>query len=101
MKVQALVLTFDEQIGFAELLVKRYDALWPSHPFEFLIPFQDSDRIPSSLRDHPNCRLVRAQRNVRSSMAALLDGIDDHDWLFWAIDDRYPIQAAADQLDRL
>ncbi len=97
-----MVLTFDAQIGFADLLVQRYDQLWPSHPFEFLIPYQDAGGVPTSLNDNPRCRLVRAAGDIRSSMTALLDGVEDGDWVFWAIDDRYPIQVCEpDRLDQV
>jgi hypothetical protein len=88
----AILLTMDSQLGLAELVHKRYSILWPENPFTFRIPFNGSARGPAIayLRQQPDCDIVTAERAIRSTMRALLEGIGDASWVFWCIDDRFP-----------
>jgi hypothetical protein len=91
--VVAIVLTMDAQLGLAELVHKRYSRLWPDNPFRFRIPFNGVARGPAMtyLMAQPDCEVVRTGREIRESLTALLDGIGDSSWVFWCIDDRFPI----------
>ncbi len=88
-KIKAVVLSYDPQIGLAELLVKKYKSLGLSGYFEFLIPINtDKSRFEDNLLD---VTYVKCLPDIISTMAALLDKCADDEWVFWAIDDRYPI----------
>ena len=88
--MQAIVLTFDKQIGFAELLYKKYMELWPECPFNFRIAYNNNNNIPDSLKGKENVETIKTPSDIRSTMAGLLTDIDDDDWVYWCIDDRYP-----------
>lgn len=91
--MKALVLTYDKQVGLAELVVKSYMALWKDCPLQFVIPRND-DSSPhfDFLAAQKNVSLVRTPPGIHGTMAALLDGFEDEAWVYWCIDDRYPIK---------
>lgn len=66
-------------------MIDRYEALWPSHPFTFHVPYQ---REP--LRG-PRVAPRRTPEPIRATMLALLDDFDDRAWVYWCMDDKYPI----------
>lgn len=88
MAVKAVVLSYGAQIGLAELLVKRYNALGVGSDLEFLLPENGSDQY---VPDFSNVRAVPCQADILSTMKALLGECEDDEWVFWAIDDRYPL----------
>ncbi len=92
--MKAIVLSFDKQAGFAELAYKKYMALWPKCPFEFLIPVNNSAKYESFsfFSKCKNVTLVDSPSDIRSTMNALLSDISDDEWVFWCIDDRFPIK---------
>lgn len=91
--MKALLLTYDRQVGLAELVVKSYLRLWNGCPFQFLVPRND-DRSPhfEFLIAQKNVTIVPTPISIRSTMSALLERADDEEWIYWCIDDRYPIE---------
>ncbi len=91
--MEALLLTHDRQLGLAELVHKTYAQLWPEHPFTFRIPFARAGGSGafSYLSAQRNCRMIRSPSGIKDSMAALLEGIDGCEWVFWCVDDRFAI----------
>lgn len=91
--MEAILLTHDRQLGLAELVHKCYAQLWPGHPFIFRVPFSRAGDTGafSYLSAQPNCRMIASAAGIKDSMAALLGGIDSREWVFWCIDDRFPI----------
>ena len=88
----AILLTMDAQVGLAELVHKRYSRLWPDNPLWFRIPNNGVARGPamSYLESQADCEIVPCGREVKASLRALLDGIEESSWVFWCIDDRFP-----------
>ena len=86
----AIVLTFDQQIQFARLVVESYSRLWPDCSFTYRIPY--NEEFPDALASRPDVELVRTKRDIRATMETLLTGIEDEEFVFWAIDDRYPVR---------
>ncbi|MEA2716727.1 MAG: hypothetical protein QOI99_1044 [Actinomycetota bacterium] len=99
----AIVLTHDVQLGLAELVHKRYCALWPGHPLTFRIPVNGSGEgsALSYLRGQADCDLVPSPRPIGATMKALVDGIPDDIWVYWCIDDRFPTWLDADAVDNV
>ena len=96
----AIVLTFDEQIGFAELVYKKYMQMWPKCPLTFRIPYQDKQRA-RAFKECSNVDLVESPRSIRDTMSTLLEGLSNDEWVFWCIDDRYPLTLDATAMDRI
>lgn len=92
-----IVLTYDEQAGLAELLHKSYAACWGEMPIHFRIAYNGKKEGSALdyLRSQADCELVQCSKGVSQSMRALLQGIDDREWVYWAIDDRYPLEVVA------
>lgn len=89
----AIVLGFDEQSGFSELVYKRYMKLWPECPFVFRIPINSEKKNKSYkyFNKQKNIELIRAKKPIRATIEALIEGLPDEEWVYWCIDDRYPV----------
>ena len=98
--MKALILTYDRQIGLADLVIRSYAKLWPDNPFEYLVPLNDPAAGGVLVQGAP-VRFVASPSPVRETMAALLGEVRDDEWVFWAIDDRYPVWLDAGRLSRL
>jgi hypothetical protein len=98
--MRGILLTYDTQLGLAELVHKCYAALWPDLPVTFRIPFNGSARgsAHAYLSSQSNCEFVACGRGIRESMRALLGGVNDDEWVYWCIDDRYPTWLDRDYL---
>jgi len=90
--MRAIVLTFDKQIGCAELLYKKYMELWPNSPLLFHIAYNEKEAIPRDLLGKDNIFLIKTPTPIRATMMRLLEGVGDNEWVYWCIDDRYPIE---------
>lgn len=88
--MKAIVLTYDKYHPIADHMIECYDELWPDNPFIFRIPYQN---YPYALKDKygDKVELVRTSSNIVLTMKKLLDDIEDDEWVYWCMDDRYPI----------
>jgi hypothetical protein len=94
--MKTIVLTCDRYRAITEHMILQYERLWPNHPFIFRIPYQslrgtDTDRI--EYRQTPE--------NIRATVLELLSDVDDEEWIYWCVDDKYPIQLVTDKIERL
>ena len=83
----AIVLTHDRTACVARHMIARYAAVWPDHPFTFRIPYQR----PSAVADMPGCEYVPAPAGIKQTVETLLADFHDETWVYWCIDDKYPI----------
>ena len=86
-KIKAIVLTCDRFRAITRHLILKYERLWPDHPFVFHVPYQelrgtDTDRI----------KYHAAPEDIKGTILHLLADIDDEEWIYWCVDDKYPIQ---------
>jgi len=73
-------------------MIRCYDDLWHDHPFIFRIPFQHEDRCyPLKNREY-----LRTPSEIKPTVLKLIEDLDDEEWIYWSIDDRYPTR-----LDRI
>ena len=86
--MKALVLTYDKRFEFSELVVKSYAKLAPAHKLEFIIPYNDTK--PAYASEHKNIKWVKTDPSIKKTMAALLKGIPDEEFVYWCLDDIYP-----------
>lgn len=84
--MKAIILTYDRYRTLTEHMIARYDELWPDHPFCFRIPFQNSDGPNSSRREY-----IQSPSEIKSTVLKLLEDLPDEEWIYWCIDDKYPI----------
>ena len=71
-------------------MVETYNQLWPDHRFQFRIPFTDRD--PRAIFRAQNVEFISTPPDIRSTVKSLLCDLPEHEFVFWCIDDRYPIE---------
>ena len=86
----AIILTFDRQIEFARLVIASYSKLWPTCPLVFRIPY--NEQFPNDLAHRANVELIQTEKEIKATMRNLLRDLEDDEFVFWAIDDRYPVE---------
>jgi len=64
--------------------------LWPDCRFQFRIPFTDRD--PRAIFRAQNVEFISTPPDIRSTVKSLLCDLPEHEFVFWCIDDRYPIE---------
>jgi hypothetical protein len=94
--MKAIVLTCDRFRAMTEHMILQYERLWPNHPFVFRIPYQSSVGHESSRTEY-----VSTPDNIRSTVLELLRDLDDEEWIYWCVDDKYPIQLVTDKIEQL
>ena len=107
--MKAIVLTFDKYIKFAEHTVLAYQKKWSSHPFTFRIPYGDDQCLPDFRKYGNKVELIQTDAAkpiyslvsesgtkqvslIRATVLKLLEDIPDNEWIYWCMDDRYPIR---------
>lgn len=101
----AIVLTCQRHVPFAEHLLDTYDELWPHHPLVFRIPDGSAARQVAE-RHAGRVQLVptaegEGRGRFRDTVLDLVADLDDDDWVFWCIDDKYPIRLDVERLDAI
>lgn len=89
--MKALVLTYDKYSKVTEHMIECYEKVWPSNNFTFKIPYQE---LKTDLIDKydQKVELVKSDSGILSTIRTLIEGLDDEQWIYWCIDDRYPIK---------
>lgn len=95
--MKAIVLTCDKYHPFAEHMIHCYMHLWPDNPFTFLVPYQN---YPSHLKEKygEKIHLILSNSDIKSTLEALLRYTEDEKWIYWCMDDRYPVKLDTEQL---
>jgi hypothetical protein len=95
--MKAIVLTYDRNSILTEHMIRCYEDLWPGHPFTFRIPYQD----PGRMNDEPRREFVKTPPEIKATVLTLLQDLPDEDWVYWCIDDKYPIQLNISQIETI
>ena len=95
-KIKAIVLTCDRYRAITEHMVFQYDQLWPDHPFVFHVPYQELGGV-----DTAQAKYLPAPSDIKGTILHLLTEIDDEEWIYWCVDDKYPIQLVTDKIGSL
>ncbi len=95
-KIKAIVLTCDRYRAITEHMIFQYDRLWPGHPFVFQIPYQELGGT-----DTDRTKYLTAPSDIKGTVLHILGEIDDEEWIYWCIDDKYPIQLVTDKIASL
>jgi hypothetical protein len=90
--MKALVLTYDKYMVFADHMITRYMNLWPDNPFVFKIPYQhDEVKEHYEKKYNRKVEMIKSPQGIVETIETLLDGMLNEEWMFWCMDDRYPI----------
>ena len=95
-KIKAIVLTCDRYRAITEHMIFQYDRLWPDHPFVFHVPYQELGGL-----DTERVKYLAAPSDIKGTILHMLTEIDDEEWIYWAVDDKYPIQLVTDKITSL
>ena len=85
--MKAIVLTCDRYRALTEHMIHKYEELWPDHPFLFRIPYQKLAGAASGRREY-----VKTPSEIRATTLGLISNLDDNEWIYWCVDDKYPIE---------
>jgi len=95
-KIEAIVLTCDRYRAITQHLIFQYHRLWPDHPFVFHIPYQELGGVDSERIRYHTC-----PADIKGTVLHLLADIDDEEWIYWCVDDKYPIQLVTNKIASL
>jgi hypothetical protein len=97
--MQAIVLTYDRYRAIAEHMILQYERLWPDHPFIFQVPYQNLRGT-----DSPRVKYRKASggkpADIPATVLELLENVDDEEWIYWCMDDKYPVRLVIDKIAR-
>jgi hypothetical protein len=94
--MKALVLTCDRYRVMTEHMILQYERLWPGHPFQFRIPWQELGGKDSPAREY-----VKSPAPIKATVLKLLEDLADDEWVYWCLDDKYPMRLAVDSIQAL
>ena len=87
------MLSCDKYREVAEHMIFRYQQLWPDHPFKFRIPYQHLAGT-----DDERHEFVRTPVAIKTTVLTLLQDLNDEEWIYWALDDKYPDAMKLDEV---
>jgi len=93
-RIPALVLTYDRNRIFTEHMILKYNELWPDNPFCFHIPYQNDTLVKATQR----YKLIQSKAGVIETLWSLIDAMEPEHWVYWCIDDKYPINLAIEPI---
>ncbi len=85
--MKAIVLTYDRNAILTDHMIACYRDLWPGHPFIFRIPYQNPDRCSPAI----DLEYRKTPGDIKNTVLQLLVDLPDDEWIYWCIDDRYPV----------
>lgn len=93
--MKAIVMTCDRYAPFTDHMIEAYERVWPGHPFTFRVPHQaEPDERLRARGDR--VEFVPTPSPIRDTVLGLIEGMDDSEWVYWCIDDKYPIELDVD-----
>jgi len=91
--MKAIVLTCDRYRAITEHMVLRYERVWPDHPFVFRIPYQELSGTETA-----RTTFIKTPPEIRATILQLIADLDDDEWIYWSIDDKYPVQLVIEKV---
>ena len=94
--MRAIVLTCDRYRAVTEHMILKYEELWPDHPLVFRIPYQQLGGRATARSEY-----VKTSPNIRETVLQLIADLDEDDWIYWCVDDKYLIQFVLEKINQL
>lgn len=87
--MKALVITHDANHCLTDHMIDCYQSLWPFNPFQFVVPYQE---FPNQLENKYGNKIIlkKAPRDVKGCLEVLISDLQDDEWVYWCIDNKYP-----------
>ena len=86
-EIPSIVLSYDRNRPLANHMISCYESLWPDNPFLFHIPYQTAVDANICKRLY-----VESPAEIKTTVLRLLQSFADNDWIYWCVDDKYPIR---------
>jgi hypothetical protein len=100
--MKAILLGYDKHFGFIQLAYKAYMSLWPDCPLNFRVPINDRNNHDFDFfSGSSNVELIDSPSPFKATANTLLAGIDDEEWVYWCISDRYPTQLNVEKINKV
>ncbi len=77
-------------------MILKYEELWPDHPLVFRIPYQQLGGRATARSEY-----VKTSPNIRETVLQLIADLDEDDWIYWCVDDKYLIQFVLEKINQL
>jgi len=74
-------------------MLKTYAVHWPENRLLFRVPYQKNQELEAYGQ---RVELVQTNRRISETVAALIEGLPDDEWIYWCIDDKFVIALDAD-----
>ena len=89
--MKAIVLSCDKYHAMAEHMILNYQTLWPDNQLTFRIPW--NEKCPNHIQDRfgEKVELIQTGLKFKDTFSGLTSDLNDNDWVYWCIDDKYPI----------
>lgn len=94
--MKALILTYDKNRPLTNHMIFKYEQIWPNHPFRFRIPYQEKIGI-----DNNRHEFIKTPVDIKNTILYLINDLPDEEWVYWSIDDKYPIELNINELTKL
>ena len=91
--MKAVVLTCDRYRAITEHMILQYEKLWPNHPFVFRIPYQNLGGAATGRTE-----FLKTPESIRETVLQLIADLDDDEWIYWCVDDKYPIRLMTEKI---
>lgn len=92
--MKAIVLSFDDNHYLVDNMIQAYNRLWPDHPFIFRVPYQKNKDYLAS-KYGAQVEMIKSPPEIVKTMQTLVADIPADEWIYWSIDDKYPIRLDA------
>lgn len=95
--MKAIVLTYDKYHRIADHMIQGYMTIWPDNPFVFRVPYQ---KYPTFLKEKYKNKLefIKTEIGIKNTVLRLIEDLNDDEWIYWCMDDRYPIRIKVDEV---
>lgn len=100
--MKAIVLTFDKYLPFSDHMIQCYLDLWPNNPLVFRVPYQSDDVKNFYIEKYGDkVEMIKSQSGIVDTVYTLLTDLPQNEWVFWCMDDRYPISLNVMELEKI
>jgi hypothetical protein len=93
--MKAITLTCDKYIKLVDHMIFTYEKVWPSHPFTFRVPYENYPKFLAE-KYQDKVELIQLKdgkiKSIRDTLLTSIQDLDDQEWIYWCMDDRYLIQ---------
>ena len=90
--MKAIVQTCDRYHSICEHMLTKYFMLWNSNKFTFRVPWNKKYPYKLAGKFGKRIELIHSEVEFKKTFEALTKDLPDEEWVYWCIDDKYPIE---------